>query len=335
MAWVKSLALGAGLCISAFLGFGEVFAAPMNEGSALSYEKRGKQFQSQGTRCFGWLWLPGEHTGPPPVVIMAHGYGAQMDFGLPAFAERFVNAGLAVFMFDYRNFGESEGEPRNLVSPKRHLQDWEAALAFVKGLKEVDPSRIALWGSSFAGGHVIVTAAKHPEIKVVVAQVPFVDGLSTARKMGLGYVFKGTGYFILDALRAITFTKPYYVPLVNDPGKFGIMNTPDSKPGYLAIVPKNTSWKNEAPARCLVPTVFYRPIAKAKKVKSPTLLIAAEKDSLIDLKAVKKTAKRMPNTKLIEVPCGHFDVYSGEMFEKVVKAEAEFLNQHLQQKEKS
>lgn len=322
------------ICILAFgapIGFAQAFSQPARGGKQVHYEKRGEWFSSQGTRCFGWLWLPGEHAGPPPVVIMAHGYGAQMDFGLPAFAERFVNAGLAVFMFDYRNFGKSEGEPRNLVSPKRHLQDWEAALAFVKGLKEVDPSRIALWGSSFAGGHVIVTAAKHPGIKAVVAQVPFVDGFSTARKMGLGYVFKGTGYYILDALRVITFTKPYYVPLVNDPGKFGIMNTPESKPGYLAIVPKNTSWKNEAPARCLVPTVFYRPIAKAKKVESPALLIPAEKDSLIDLKAVKKTAKRMPNAKLIEVPCGHFDVYSGEMFEKVVKAETEFLSQHLQQ----
>jgi len=164
--------------------------------------------------------------------------------------------------------------------------------------------------------------------------VPFVDGFSTARKMGLGFVLKGTGYFLLDAIRVITFTKPYYVPLVNDPDKFGIMNTPESKPGYLSIVPEGSEWKNEAPARCLVPTVFYRPIAKAKKVKSPTLLIAAEQDSLIDLKAVEKTAAKIPKAQLIEVPCGHFGVYSGEMFERVVKAEAEFLSQHLQRKER-
>lgn len=296
------------------------------------YDRKGKWFSSHGARCFGWLWLPLGEASPPPVVIMAHGFGAQMDFGLPAFAERFVASGMAVFMFDYRNFGKSEGEPRNLVSPKRHLQDWEAVVEFVKGLKEIDANRMALWGSSFSGGHVIVTAAKHPEVRAVVAQVPFVVGFSTSLKLGMGYMLEGTAYFLLDALRLITFTNPYYVPIVNDPDRFGIMNTPESKPGYLKIVPKETAWKNEAPARCLVPTVFYRPIAKAKKVKSPALLIAAENDSLIDLGAVKKTAKNMPNATLRKVPCGHFDVYSGEMFERVIKAEVEFLSQHLSER---
>lgn len=294
-----------------------------------SYEKLGKWFQSQGTRCFGWLWLPSERVGSPPVVLMAHGFGAQMDFALPAFAERFVREGIAVFMFDYRNFGKSEGEPRNLVSPKRHLQDWEAALRFVEGLSEVDSTRIALWGSSFSGGHVIVTAAKHPELSAIIAQVPFVDGFLTARKLGFGFAVSGMGYYLLDALRVITFTKPYYVPLVNDPGKFGIMNTPESKPGYLAMVPKDTNWKNETPARCLVPTVFYRPIIQAKKVQSPTLLIAAEQDSLADIKAIEKTAARIPKAELIKVPCGHFDVYSGPMFEEVIEPEVNFLRKHL------
>jgi hypothetical protein len=65
---------------------------------------------------------------------MAHGFGAERTFGLEPFAERFAQAGLAAFVFDYRCFGDSEGQPRNLVSPRRHLQDWEAALSYVKGL---------------------------------------------------------------------------------------------------------------------------------------------------------------------------------------------------------
>ena len=41
----------------------------------------------------------------PPLVIMAAGFGTQKDFGLDRYAEKFVQAGIAVFLFDYRNFG--------------------------------------------------------------------------------------------------------------------------------------------------------------------------------------------------------------------------------------
>lgn len=68
----------------------------------------------------------------PPVVVAAHGIAGQKDMGLEPFAELFASKGLAVLLFDYRNFGGSEGEPRNWVSPKRHLQDWDAALDYVR-----------------------------------------------------------------------------------------------------------------------------------------------------------------------------------------------------------
>ena len=65
-------------------------------------------------------------------MVAAHGIAGQKDMGLEPFAETFASKGLAVLLFDYRNFGGSEGEPRNWVSPKRHLQDWDAALDYVR-----------------------------------------------------------------------------------------------------------------------------------------------------------------------------------------------------------
>jgi len=137
-------------------------------------------FTSGGTRCSGWLYLPEAATPRPPVVVMAHGFGAERTFRLPAFAERFVARGLAVFLFDYRGFGASDGAPRQWVSPRRHLEDWLAAVEHVKGLASVDPGRLALWGTSFGGGHVLVVAARTPGITAVVAQVPLLDGLAVA-----------------------------------------------------------------------------------------------------------------------------------------------------------
>jgi uncharacterized protein len=123
-------------------------------------------FNSQGVHCAAWLYRP-DGPGPHPCVILANGFGAIREMRLPAYAERFAQAGLAVLIFDYRHFGASEGEPRQLLDIKQQLADWAAAISYVRGLDDIDPERIALWGTSFSGGHVIETSSvncvgRHP-----------------------------------------------------------------------------------------------------------------------------------------------------------------------------
>jgi alpha/beta superfamily hydrolase len=106
-------------------------------------------------------------SGPP-------GMGAQKDMGLHQYACAFVAGGLAALVFDYRSFGGSEGEPRQWVSPSRHVQDWQSAVDYAKQQlqQQVDCSKMCLWGTSFAGGHVLVTAARNPaNVVAVVSQV--------------------------------------------------------------------------------------------------------------------------------------------------------------------
>src|ERR1700737_4146534 len=90
-------------------------------------------------------------------------------------------AGLAALVFDYRHFGASEGEPRQLLDIKLQLADWTAAIAFARTLEGIDEERIALWGTSFSGGHDIELAAHDGRVAAVVAQVPFVDGFAIMR----------------------------------------------------------------------------------------------------------------------------------------------------------
>jgi pimeloyl-ACP methyl ester carboxylesterase len=294
----------------------------------MTFQVVSTDFISRGTRCAGWLYQP-EGSDRPPVLIMAHGFAAESSFGLPAFAERFTEAGIAVFVFDYRNFGLSDGEPRNLVNPFRHVQDWHAAIARVRSLPHVDGGRLALWGSSFSGGHVMVVAAKDPGIAAIVSQVPFVDVWATVGEFGPGKIAKSFALGFRDLLRIATFRGAYNIPVVADPDGFAVMNTPDAKPGYLALVPEDSAWKNRCPARILLTVQFYRPIKSAPKVKCPALIIAAEKDSIIPLKAVEKTAALMENATLVRMPLGHFEIYVGEPFEEVVKVETDFLKEHL------
>ncbi len=285
-------------------------------------------FISCGETCSGRVYLP-EKPENPPVVIMAHGIAAEKDFVLPEFARRFAGSGMAVYLFDYRNFGESTGFPRNLVNPFRHLKDWRAAIRHVRTFECVDSSRIALWGTSFSGGHVIAAAASETGIRAVVSQVPFVDGFATASLFSASFIIKAFFHAMRDVARIITFRKPYYIPVVADPGNMALMNTPDAKPGYLTLVPKDSGWENKAPARAILLTLLYKPACHAGKVRCPVMVVCAEKDSLIPMHAVEKMAGKIKNVSMIRLDAGHFDVYSGEVFERVIKAETDFLKSCL------
>lgn len=300
----------------------------MKKKSQASFSIIPSDFISCDIRCSGELYLPAELKNPP-VVIMAHGFGAEKSFGLPAYAQKFASSGLAVFMFDYRCFGQSDGDPRNYVDPGRHLQDWQAAISHVRSLSSINTKKIALWGSSFSGGHVIVTASKDKDITAIVAQVPFVDSISSTRMLGVKFLMQAMPHAVRDMLCMATFQAPHYVKVIGKPDEFAVMNTPGSYEGFMSIFPKDSTWENKCPARILLTFAAYRPIAFADKIKCPTLIMAAKKDSLIDARVVEAAAKKIPDCEFINYDIDHFAIYTGEMFEKAVKKQAEFLCKHL------
>jgi len=292
----------------------------------MGFQRLDRDFSNDGLRCAAWLYLP-DSVALPPVVLMAHGFAAERTFRLPAFAERFVAQGLAVVVFDYRNFGDSEGEPRNWVDPDRHRSDWKAALDHVRQLPEVDGSRVALWGSSFSGGHVICTAAEDDNIKAIVAQVPFVGGDSGV-KPPMSFMLKALWALILDKLKTWLTKQPHWIPAIADPGEFGIMTAPEAQE-YRDLLPPDSTWKNRVPARILAKVSTYHPINMAHKVNCPALLVLGEKDETTLPGPIKACAEKLPMGELMSLDCGHFAVYSGEMFEQVVTRETAFLLEHL------
>ena len=141
------------------------------------------RFRSGEADCAGVSIRPAT-SEPAPCVVLAHGFGAVKEGGPIRSAERFAAAGFAALAFDYRHFGESGGEQRQLLSAKRQLEDWRAAIAHARTLDGVDPDRIGLWGSSYSGGHVIALAADDPSIKAAISQSPHTDGIRTLFNVG-------------------------------------------------------------------------------------------------------------------------------------------------------
>jgi alpha-beta hydrolase superfamily lysophospholipase len=139
-----------------------------------AFERRVFMFPCSEEQCSAWLYLP-KGVERPPVVVLAHGLGAQKDFGLGTYSEAFARNGIAAFVFDYRGFGGSTGEPRHWISPQRHLEDYRSAVAYIRSnlTHVVNPDQMVLWGTSLAGGHALVTAERlgSKVVKGVIAHV--------------------------------------------------------------------------------------------------------------------------------------------------------------------
>jgi dienelactone hydrolase len=293
-----------------------------------SFTRRDVSFSSGKDYCSAWLYLP-DGVESPPVVILGHGLGGTREMGLDAYAERFAAAGIAAFAFTYRHFGDSSGEPRQLLSIKRQLQDWDAAIAHIKTRGDVDGKRMAIWGSSFGGGHAITVASHHPEVVAAVAQCPFTDGVASARALGPVDSARLLVLAAKDAFAAIRGKEPVRIGLVGKPGSTAAMTAPDALPGYLALVPDDFDFTNEIAARFVPTATVYRPGRAAKNVTMPILFCICDHDTVAPPTETLAYARSAPKGEIKTYDVGHFDIYRGEPFEAVVADQIEFLTRHL------
>ena len=284
-------------------------------------------FSSAGTRCAAWLYRPAGDAGPTPCVVMAHGFTGTRGDRLDAYAERFAQAGMAALVFDYRHFGDSDGEPRQLLDIGRQLADWQAAVAVARTLDGIDPERIALWGTSFSGGHVVATAAGDPRVAAVVAQAPFADGLATLLAADRRSAAKVTVAAVADQAAGLLGRPPVLRPAVGEPGSAAAMTSPDAEPGFRAIA--SPAWRNEFSPRVMLRVGLYRPGRKAGALRCPLLVCVADDDAITPPAPAVRMAEVAPRGELRRYPIGHFDIYTGAEFEAAVADQTEFLVRHV------
>lgn len=285
-------------------------------------------FDSGGERCAGWLFhAPGP--GPHPAVVMAHGFAAIREASLAPTAERFAAAGISALVFDYRHFGASAGEPREVLSIRRQLEDCAAALEFVRSLPEVDPARVALWGSSFGGGHALTIAARDHRLAACVAQIPFVDGLVSLRTTPPLKAIRLTLAALCDVAHGLAGRPPYTVPVVGPPRSLAALTSPDAEPGYYALFAPGVMWPNRVAARIFLSLLAYRPGRGASRIRCPLLVCLADDDAIAPAAAALRAAVRAPRHEVKHYPGGHFDIYQGPVFEQAVRDQVEFLCRHL------
>lgn len=291
--------------------------------------RRDVAFPSSGDDCHAWLFLPETQGERPPLVILGHGLGATREYGLEPFARHFADAGIAALVFTYRHFGDSGGHPRQLLDIDRQLDDWAAALRYARTLEEVDSSRIALWGTSFGGGHVLIAAARDGNVAAVVSQCPFTDGVAATKAAHPRALVGATAHALRDVAAKLRGKPPVTVPLVGPPGSAALMTSPDSEPGYRALIPDGAPFVNAVAARFLLHVGLHRPGRSAKDITAPVLFCICDTDAVAPADVAARYAATAPRGEVKRYPVGHFDIYLGQPFEQAVADQSEFLTRHL------
>ena len=275
--------------------------------------RRDIEFDAEGVTLRGWFYPAEGASGTAPTIVMAHGFSAVKEMYLDAYAEVFAAAGLNALVFDNRNFGASDGEPRQEIDPWAQVRDYRHAITYAGTLSESD-DRIGVWGSSYSGGHVLVVAAIDRRVKAVVCQVPMVSGHDNFRALVRADLIAGFQDMFNDD-RAARFRgdPPVMVPVVaEDPAAPCALPTRDSWEWFSETgKTRAPSWRNEVTLRSVEMFSEYEPITYLPYISpTPLLMQPAIGDHLTpcDLAVAAYEKAREPK-KLNILPGGHFDAY--------------------------
>ncbi len=293
--------------------------------------RRDIEFKADGVMLRGWHYVP-EGAGPFPTVVMAHGYAGIKELYLNDYAELFCAAGLATIVYDHRNFGASEGEPRLDINPWQQVEDYRHAISFARSLDSVDRERIGIWGSSYSGGHVLVVAAIDKRVKAVVSQVPLISGKQTFERLVIGTDFPGF-LSMLQADREAQFSGegPVRIPVfAEDPASPCALPGREGYDFFAQARSRIPHWENEVTLRSSDWGYGYEPGNYIERVSpAPLLMIVASHDTLtptdVSLEAYNRA---LEPKKLVLMPGGHFDAYS-KLFNLTGPAASEWFLENL------
>jgi fermentation-respiration switch protein FrsA (DUF1100 family) len=249
----------------------------------------------------------------------------------------FAASGLACVVYDNRGFGASDtapGKPRQEIDPWEQVRDYQHAVTYAQGRDDVDAARIGVWGSSYSGGHAYVVGAIDRRVKAVAGQAPLVSGRrgfeSLVRIDQWGPTWEA---FAADRLERARGGEPAMMPVVTeDPTAPAALPTPDSYEWFTRTQrDRAPSWRNEVTLRSVELLQGYEPIRFLSLISpTPVLMLVTPHDRLIAGEVAAAAYEQAVHPKkIVIVPGGHFDAYTGPGFEVSSAAARDWFVEHL------
>lgn len=295
------------------------------------------EFPSQGVMLRGLLFLPESQTKKLPVVIMSHGTTATITMVTDKYAESFCQAGMAVLLYDHRNFGRSEGEPRQEINPWVQSREYLDAVNYAGNLEVLDPERIALWGDSYTGGQVIVVGAIEQRVKVIVAQCPVIgaellqvepdrEKFDLFKKILLQGDVRGSAEKTLGPMPVVSFDQAGTPSLLKPIQAFRWFIDYGGRAG--------THWINSVTRVLPTTPVPFHPALCAPFLNAPTLLMVAPEDEMVhaNYSVTRQAFELIPGRKQwYDIVGGHFGLlyYPSDLFDEASRVQTEFLKKWL------
>lgn len=288
------------------------------------------EFLSEGTIVRGWYCAP-SGPGPHPAVVLAGGWCYVRELVMPFYAREFAQRGVGALVFDYRNLGVSEGLPRQHLDPWMQVRDYENAISYLSGRPDVDADRLGAWGISYSGGHVVILAAVDPRVKVIVSQIPVVDGYENMRRVHGTMGYRRLWARILED-RRLRFSQPgsrLHIPHATaDPAvELSTWPFPETFHTFADLKASQAPlYENSSTVESVDLLLNYDILPFARRVyDTPTLMIVAEGDDLTlwDLEIAAFNALPTAKKRLHVLPhTTHMTLYSDERKLQAAAAEA-------------
>lgn len=291
------------------------------------------QFKSKGKFCSGWLYIPDNiaEGDTAPGIVMAHGFAGVKEMGLDGFAKKFTAAGFVTLVFDYRYWGESEGEPRNQIFALEMTEDYRNGITWLSNRPEVDAQRIGVWGTSYSGGLCLYVGTHDKRVKAVVAQVPSTLNPASRRAKDPDTWDRVGEFLNHDRIERYRTESVSYMKVVAPEGEPCVFPDKDAYEWYTEFREFAPNWQNKVTLESLEKLREFDPVSLIH-LMSPTalLLIAGENDNLIPIEAVRATYERARKPKSLSIlPITHFVPYKDPWLSKVAGLATDWFQKHL------
>jgi hypothetical protein len=287
-------------------------------------------FYSEGNKLAGALYLPDGDKGKPwPAVIQGPGFlGLKDSKHYIMMFERLCKAGYACLCFDYRGWGDSEGQDRGWVMPKWQAEDIRNGITFLETRKDIDPNRIATYGSGgTGGGNSICVAAMDARVKCAVCYLGVSNGRDWLHSMRREYEW-------VDYLKRIQEDRKNRVltgsgEMVSAREEI-MVQTPERK---TTTVKKEVEAKipNQMPLQCADAIMEYSPEDVVHKISPRAcLFIAVENDAVTpeeqSMRLYEKAGE--PKKLVIYKQTTHYGIYN-DYFDNVAETVVDWYDRYL------
>lgn len=296
------------------------------------------EFNSQGAVLRGRLYLPENKLKNPPILVMANGFATTIN-GMTAdkYAERFRESGIAVILYDHRNLGISDGEPRQEINFWVQARGYIDCVDFVSTQSDIDSTKIAIWGASMSAREAFLVGSIDERVKAIITMIPaFGDNSPTEDNDGKLFSF-ARKTVLSKRVKDLPHTFSEQMPIVSH-DQLGTPSALSEITAYRWFIEYGgrygTKWKNVVSfSYTETPDLFH--IGQcASHLKAPILMIVAEDDEMEGANSqisYEIFEKIQQPKELVLIDGGHFGLlhYPSTLFNKSSTAQIEFLNNYL------